>query len=71
MATKKPTPKPKPTPTKKGLNVAVPGGGTYNTETKKTTMKPKDIPFKKMTPAQYEAQLKKAVAEHNRALRNK
>lgn len=50
---KVPMSKPAPKPTKSGLNVAVPGGGTYNTVTKKTTYKPKDIPMKKtkgMTP---------------------
>lgn len=49
----------------KGLEIALPGGGSKNSKTGKITPpKPKKTPKPTQeTPAQYEARLKKALAE--------
>lgn len=48
-----------------GLEISLPGGGSMNSKTKKITPpKPKKLPKPTQeTPAQYEARLKKALAE--------
>ena len=48
-----------------GLEISLPGGGSMNSKTKKITPpKPKKLPTPtKMTPQQYDAILRKALAE--------
>jgi len=49
----------------KGLEISLPGGGSMNSKTKKITPpKPKKTPAPtQMTPAQYDALLRKALAD--------
>lgn len=49
----------------RGLEIALPGGGSKNSKTGKITPPKAKTPPKptQMTPAQYDAQLKKALAE--------
>jgi hypothetical protein len=57
----------------KGLEIALPGGGTMNSRTKKITPpKPKKTPAPTQeTPAQYEARLKKALADAKKQAKKK